>query len=176
MGLLQRFWRVFRANFTDLSEKTEDIEVLLDDILFQMQQELISIRQAIAGAIASEKRTQRHYLEHQEQAHSWYNRVQLALSQNNKDLAESALSRCYYDLEIAQNLQKQINQQQKIIEKLKQQLATAETKMKELKTKEEGKCLNKTKENLSFASDFSEIKVDIEAQLRQIRSELDNLN
>ncbi|GEM_PF-5893544 len=35
--------------------------------------------------------------------------------------------------------------------------------------------LNNSEQNLMFSSDFSEITVDIEAQLRQIRSELEKL-
>ncbi|GEM_PF-1875593 len=137
MGLLQRFWRVLRANFTDWTKQTEDTEQLLEDTLVKVQRELISIRGAIAGAIASEKKNQRHYLQHQEQAQSWYNRVQLALSQQNEDLAQSALSRCRYNLEIAQNLLKQIRQQQRVIENLKQDLTTAEIKINELKFKQD---------------------------------------
>jgi phage shock protein A len=137
MGLLQRFWGVFQRNFLTLKQNTEDPEQLLENTLLKMQRDLISIRQAIAGAIASEKRTQRHYLQHQEQAQSWYHRVNLAVTQNNLDLAQQALSRCRYSLEIAQNLQQQILKQKRIIHELQQNLTVAETELDKVKNKKD---------------------------------------
>lgn len=137
MNKLQTFWHFLRSSLTNWHQNNEDTEILLENSFFKMQQELILIRSAIAGAIASLKRTERHYNQYQDDAQSWYHRVNLALNQHNSELAQLALSRCRYDLEIAQNLQKQINQQKDVIEKLKVDLSNLELKNNQLKRKKE---------------------------------------
>ena len=58
MGLFDRVSRVVRANMNDLVSKAEDPEKILEQTIIDMQEDLVQLRQAVASAIASQKRTQ----------------------------------------------------------------------------------------------------------------------
>jgi phage shock protein A len=137
MGLLKRLWQVLNFNISSQVTSTEDPETLLEETLLRMQQDLIALRQGIARAIASQTRNHRHYLQHQEQAHSWYHRAQLALMQNYEDLAQSALNRCHHQLQLAQILQQQIRQQEKLIDRLRQDLQQAQGQIATIKAQKD---------------------------------------
>ena len=55
MGLLDRAWRLIRANFSDAVSRAEDPEKVLEQALTDMQANLIQLRQAVAQAIATQK-------------------------------------------------------------------------------------------------------------------------
>lgn len=137
MSLLKRLWQVLNSNIFNQVTSSADPEILLEESLLMMQQDLISLRQAIARAVASQTRNHRHYLQHQEQAQSWYNRTQLALMQNYEDLAQSALSRCQDQLQLAQILQQQIIQQERVISQLQQHLQQAEGQIAKIKAQKD---------------------------------------
>ena len=137
MGLLKRFWQILNTDIKMVMKTPEDPENILEETLLEMQQELISIRKAIAHSVSSEKKNERHYLEHQQKAKIWYNRAQLALMQNNEHLAQEALRLTYEHLELTKNLQNHRNQQQELIEKLKKDLNIAQVKIEEIKNKKD---------------------------------------
>lgn len=61
MGLFDRIGRVLRANINDLVNKAEDPEKILEQSIIDMQEDLIQLRQAVASAIASQKKSQQQY-------------------------------------------------------------------------------------------------------------------
>jgi phage shock protein A len=71
MGLFDRIGRVVRSNVNDLVNKAEDPEKILDQAVIDMQEDLIQLRQAVAGAIASQKRTEQQFNQNQSQGNSW---------------------------------------------------------------------------------------------------------
>ena len=137
MGLLDRMGRLFRANVNSMVNKAEDPEKLLEQTVADMQQDLIRMRQAVAQAIASQKRTERQLSQAQSTAEDWYNRAQMALDKGDETLAREALVRRKSYQETAQALQTQLDQQSGIIEKLKSDLRTLESKISEAQTKKE---------------------------------------
>ena len=58
MGLFDRLSRLLRANLNDLVSKAEDPAKILDQSVADMQSDLVKLRQAVATAIASQKRIQ----------------------------------------------------------------------------------------------------------------------
>ncbi|HEY9692159.1 MAG TPA: PspA/IM30 family protein [Oculatellaceae cyanobacterium] len=137
MGLIDRILRVIRANINSLVSQTEDPEKILSQVVSEMQDDLIQLRQAVAGAIATQKRTERQSRQNQSTAEEWYRRAQLALQQNQEDLARLALTKRKSYQETAQALQAQLEQQSSIITRLKQDMRTLESKISEAKTKKD---------------------------------------
>jgi phage shock protein A len=61
MGLFDRVSRVVRSNLNAAVSSAEDPEKILDQAIIDMQEDLVQMRQAVAGAIASQKRVQQQY-------------------------------------------------------------------------------------------------------------------
>ncbi|MBE9130152.1 MULTISPECIES: PspA/IM30 family protein [unclassified Coleofasciculus] len=137
MGLIDRIWRVIRANLNSLIGQAEDPEKILEQAVDEMQQNLIQMRQAVAQAIASQKRTERQASQSETTANEWYNRAQLALSKGDDTLAREALTRRKSYQETAKALTSQLTQQNEIVTKLKKDMRTLESKISEAKTKKD---------------------------------------
>ncbi|WP_353929926.1 PspA/IM30 family protein [Okeanomitos corallinicola TIOX110] len=137
MEILKRVARVIRANFNDLVNGAEDPEKVLEQTVAEMQSNLMQMRQGVACAIATQKRTERQALAAQSQTEEWYRRAQIALQQDNDILAREALSKRQGYQKTAQALFEQIEQQKQIVDKLKQDMRNLELKISEVKTKKD---------------------------------------
>jgi len=137
MGLVDRILRIIRANLNELIGQTEDPEKILEQAVEDMQQDLIQLRQAVAGAIASQKRTERQASQAQTLAQDWYNKAQLSLNKGDDNLAREALTRRKSYQETAKALQTQLSEQTNLVTKLKENMRTVESKISEAKTKKD---------------------------------------
>lgn len=137
MGLVDRILRIIRASLNELIGQTEDPEKILEQAVEDMQQDLIQLRQAVAGAIASQKRTERQASQNQTLAQDWYNKAQLALSKGDDNLAKEALTRRKFYQETAKALQTQLSEQTNLVTKLRENMRTVESKISEAKTKKD---------------------------------------
>lgn len=137
MGLFDRLSRVVRANLNDLVSKAEDPEKILEQAIVDMQEDLIQLRQAVARAIATQKRTEQQYNKNQTEANNWQNRAQLALSKGDENLAREALVRKKTVAEAAGTLKQQLEQQTVQVDTLKRNLIALESKISEAKTKKD---------------------------------------
>jgi phage shock protein A len=102
-----------------------------------MQEDLIQLRQAVARAIATQKRTEQQYNKNQAEANNWQNRAQLALSKGDETLAREALVRKKTVAEAAGTLKQQLEQQTVQVDTLKRNLIALESKISEAKTKKD---------------------------------------
>lgn len=137
MGLFDRIKRVIRANTNDLVNKAEDPEKVLEQTVAEMQDDLVQLRQAVASAIATQKRTERQASQADSVAQDWYNRAQLALNQNNEVLAKEALTKRKSYQETATALKAQMSEQSSVVNRIKKDMQTLELKIGELKTKKD---------------------------------------
>jgi len=137
MGLIDRILRVIRANLNALIGQAEDPEKILEQTVMDMQEDLVQLRQAVAQAIATQKRTERQAHQAQTTAEEWYRRAQLALQQGNDVLAREALTRRKSYQETATALSSQIEQQSSVVVRLKKDMQTLESKIAEAKTKKD---------------------------------------
>ena len=80
MGLLDRLSRLLRANFNAFVSEAEDPIKILDQSVADMQDDLVRLRQAVAMAIASQKRLENQAAQSKEQIENWFLRAELALS------------------------------------------------------------------------------------------------
>ncbi len=137
MEVIQRILRVIRANFNSLISNAEDPEKILETAFMEMQENLVQLRQGVAQAIATQKRTERQAAAGESQGEEWYRRAQLALQQGNESLAREALTKRKFYQETATTLISQIQQQKDVVAKLKQDMRTLELKLAEIKTKKD---------------------------------------
>ncbi|MEO1591109.1 MAG: PspA/IM30 family protein [Cyanobacteria bacterium J06632_22] len=137
MGLFDRVGRLVRANINDAVSKAEDPEKILEQTIIDMQEDLVQMRQAVAGAIASKKRVEQQFEKSQSEANTWTQRAQLALQKGNEDLAREALTRKKSHVETANALKAQLDQQNVQVDGLKRNLIALESKISEAKTKKD---------------------------------------
>ncbi len=181
MGLFDRLSRVVRANVNDLVSKAEDPEKVLEQAVIDMQEDLVQLRQAVARAIATQKRTEQQYNKNQQEANTWQQRAQLALSKGDENLAREALVRKKSFADTAGNLKLQLDQQTANVETLKRNLVALESKISEAKTKKDmlkaranaakaNKQLQETLGNLSTSSAMGAFE-RMEDKVMQIEAE-----
>ncbi|MBW4538544.1 MAG: PspA/IM30 family protein [Myxacorys chilensis ATA2-1-KO14] len=137
MGLFDRISRVVRSNVNDMVSKAEDPEKILEQAVIDMQEDLVQLRQAVATAIASQKRTQQQHNQAQSESNNWQQRAQLALQKGDENLAREALQRKKTHTETANALKGQLDQQLTQVETLKRSLIALEGKISEAKTKKD---------------------------------------
>jgi phage shock protein A len=137
MGLLDRISRLMRANVNDMVSKAEDPEKILEQAVIDMQEDLLQLRQAVAQAIATQKRTEQQYNKATNDESSWYQKAELALKKGDENLAREALTRKKSYSETALALKAQLDGQVGQIEGLKRSLMQLESKISEAKTKKD---------------------------------------
>jgi len=137
MGLFDRISRVVRSNINDLVSKAEDPEKMLEQSVADMNEDLVQLRQAVAKAIAAERRSRKQYEDQQAEANKWQQRAQLALSKGQEDLARQALQRKKSAADAAEQLKPQVDKQKQQVDTLKKSLIALESKISEAKTKKE---------------------------------------
>lgn len=135
MGLIDRVGRLVRANVNSLIERAEDPEKVLRDTLNDLQRELTSVRQAVAQAVAVQKRTERQYLAAQATADDWHRRAALAVDRGEDTVAREALTRRQPFYQSALALQSQLGSQTDTVDRLRLTLAELEQKLLEARAK-----------------------------------------
>ena len=137
MGLFDRLWRVIRANINSLVGAAEDPEKILEQAVMDMQEDLVQLRQAVAGAIAAQKRTERQCSQAESTAAEWYQRAQLALQKGEENLAREALTRKKSYQETATAMKASLGQQNAVVTQLKENMRALESKISEAKSKKD---------------------------------------
>jgi phage shock protein A len=133
MGLFDRMGQAIRAQVNSLIQENQDPEKLLEKAILEMEGELIKMRQALAEAVATQKRTERQRQQQEKAAQTWHERAQLALNHGNEELARQALAQWQtYQSQIVP-LQTAVQQQTIIIQNLKKELLTIERKYADMK-------------------------------------------
>jgi len=137
MGFFDRLSRLLRSNLNDLVGRAEDPAKILDQSVADMQSDLIKLRQAVAAAIASQKRIENQAQQAESQSKTWYERATLALKKGEEDLAKEALSRRKTYQETATALNTQLATQAGQVENLKKNLLSLEGKIAGARTKKD---------------------------------------
>ncbi|MFK8183216.1 MAG: PspA/IM30 family protein [Phormidesmis sp.] len=137
MGLLDRFSRLVRANVNYLVSGAEDPEKALQQAVSEMQGDLVAMRQAVAQAIATQKRIERQSEQATRNAQEWYNRAQLALQKGDEEKARIALNHRQSYVQTAHTLHQQIEHHADIVKKLKANMVSLEVKLADARTKKD---------------------------------------
>lgn len=137
MGLMERIGRLFRSNVNSWAAQREDPEKILEQAVYEMQENLVRMRQGVAQAIATQKRTERQAAQVQSTEEEWYRRAQMALEQGSDALAREALTKRKAYQQNKNALESQIGQQKTLVAKLKKDMQALELKISEAKTKKD---------------------------------------
>jgi len=137
MGLFDRVGRIIRSNINSIVSAAEDPEKILNQTINDMSEDLIQLRQAVATAIASQKRMERQHDQAQQQVDEWQRRAELAIRNNDENLAREALVRKKSYAESANGLKKQLDDQKTQVDALRTNMTKLESKISEAKTKKD---------------------------------------
>ncbi|NJN49209.1 MAG: PspA/IM30 family protein [Alkalinema sp. RL_2_19] len=137
MSLFDRVSRLVRANVNDAVSKAEDPQKILEQALIDMQDNFVKMKEAVASAIAQQKRSQKQYENNMREAAVWQERAQLALQKGDEDLARQALMRKKGLSDAANALQSQLEQQNGQVASLKKNMMMLESKIAEAKAKKD---------------------------------------
>ncbi|QEQ01134.1 PspA/IM30 family protein [Thermosynechococcus sp. CL-1] len=137
MGLLDRVGMVIRSNLNAIVSAAEDPEKILEQTIIDMNADLVKLRQAVAQAIAAQKRLEQQYAQNLKDSQQWEERARLALSRGDEALALEALNRKKTAADTAAALKAQVDQMAVQVKTLKDNLTALESKISEAKTKKE---------------------------------------
>lgn len=137
MGLFDRTLQNLQTNANSLSAQNSDPERELEETLKAMQEELLLLRQAVASAIALQKRTERQKVQEEAVAEGLQRRAKEALIRGNETSARAALTQRQPHLKSARALQAQIEQQSETIVQMRANLRHLEQKLSEALTKQQ---------------------------------------
>ncbi|XP_039012823.1 membrane-associated 30 kDa protein, chloroplastic-like [Hibiscus syriacus] len=137
MNLFDRFARVVKSYANALLSSFEDPERILDQVVLEMNDDLVKMRQATAQVLASQKRLDNKYKAAQQASEDWYRKAQLALQKGEEDLAREALKRRKSLADNANSLKAQLDQQKSVIDNLVSNTRLLESKIQEAKSKKD---------------------------------------
>jgi len=154
-NLLDRFFRVSKANANSILQRLEDPEKIMDQALEDMQNDLIRIRQTYAEVTATQRRLASSKQVLESQAEDWYNRAQLSLKKSNEGLAREALARREALLNQAKGIQDQIDAQTTNIDTLNEGIGVLDQKItKVASTKNQMKARARTAKSTQQVNDM----------------------
>ena len=133
----QLFNRIKKVIKAEINYSKSAPETVLEQIILGMQEDLVQLRQAVAGALASSKRTEQQYNQAQNEANKWHRNAQLFLQEGSENLARQALERKKSFAETANALKANLDKHCGQVDTLKRSLITLESKISEAKTKKD---------------------------------------
>lgn len=125
-------WGIFKGKIATEA----DPEQIIAETIFEMQEQLVELRRAIAETIATQNITRKQLNNHLCKAKQWHDRAKLALEKGNEALARAALEKRQPYQNSAQKLQTQFDEQQKILDGFLQDLHYLENKINLAKAKQ----------------------------------------
>jgi phage shock protein A len=137
MTLLDRVSMLIKANLNDLVDKAENPEKLLKQLLLDMQNQFMQVKTQAAMAIADRHLLEKKQRENLDSQKDWVHKAELALQNNEEDLARQALERSLVFENAAGNFAQQIEDQARQIQLLRDALHRLEQKTAETKSKSE---------------------------------------
>jgi len=136
MGIFTRLSDIISSNINSMLDKAEDPEKLIRLMIQEMEDTLVEIKVACAGAIANRKKTERGLNEARRRGEQWSEKAKLAVSRGREDLAREALVEKRRYREHADTLEQEILQCDGIIEQYHADIAQLEDKLASAKEKQ----------------------------------------
>lgn len=127
-GIMDRLTRLIRANVNDMIDQAEDPEKMIDQIIREMQDSIVTARSQVAAMIAQEKELELEVAETSKLASEWGKKAERAVGAGKDDLAREALRRKRDNDENSAIYQQQLDIQKQAVTKLKDQLRQLEAK------------------------------------------------
>ncbi len=136
MGIFTRFRDIVSSNINAMLDKAEDPEKLIKLMIREMEDTLVELKAACAGAMASSKKVQRQ-LEHlDERAAFWEEKAKLAVGKARDDLAREALIEKRRYSSRKDVLEAELNEHTVLVEQYQDDIRLLEEKLKGARDKE----------------------------------------
>ena len=137
MGVFDRISRMIRSNISDLLDRAEDPEKILQQIMVDMQQDLREAKLQVASAIRDQKKLETRYQENLDIASKLEKRAISAVEEGDDTLAKEALRRKKSYEQLARGYKEQLDEQIESVQLLKTSLAALEAKIEEARRRKD---------------------------------------
>ncbi|KJR97014.1 MAG: phage-shock protein [Peptococcaceae bacterium BRH_c4a] len=137
MGLFQRLKDLLEANISDLINKAEDPEKMLNLYIERAAEELKEFNIQVNRSVADELLLRQKIEAAQKEAQSWIAQAKVAIQQNRDDLARIALDRKQTAEKTLEDLRLQQADQQKAVEELRANYRILEEKLNKARTEKD---------------------------------------
>ena len=136
MGIFTRFRDIISSNINSILDKAEDPEKLIKLMIREMEDTLVEIKAACAGAMASSKKVQRQLASLQERIQYWEDKAQLAVSKGRDDLAREALVEKRRYTRRTDGLESELTEHNLLVEQYQTDIRLLEDKLKSARDKQ----------------------------------------
>ncbi len=137
MGVFERISRIIRSNISELLDRAEDPEKVLQQIMVDMQQDLREAKLHVAAAIRDQKKLETRYQENLDLVDRWEKRAISAVEEGDDALAKEALRRKKNFEQLAKGYKEQLEEQTRSVKLLKTSLAALEAKIEEARRRKD---------------------------------------
>jgi phage shock protein A len=136
MGIFTRFRDIISSNINAILDKAEDPEKLIKLMIREMEDTLVEIKAACAGAMASNKKVQRQLDTLHDRIRYWEEKAALAIKKGRDNLAREALVEKRRYTRRVDGLENEITEHNLLIEQYQDHIRQLEDKLKSARDKQ----------------------------------------
>ncbi|WP_045222450.1 PspA/IM30 family protein [Desulfonatronum thioautotrophicum] len=136
MGIFTRFRDIISSNINAMLERAEDPEKLLRLMIQEMEETLVELKASCAGAMATAVKVRREWEQLEAKIGGWGEKAALAVDKGLEDLAREALLEKRRLEAKAETLDRELRENEDIVEGYKADIATLEEKLVTAKEKQ----------------------------------------
>ncbi|MGD9054825.1 MAG: phage shock protein PspA [Desulfobacterales bacterium] len=136
MGIFTRFRDIISSNINAILDKAEDPEKLIKLMIREMEDTLVEIKAACAGAMASSKKVQRQLGTLQDRIQYWEEKAQMAVGRGRDDLAREALVEKRRYTRRIDGLESELTEHNLLVEQYQADIRQLEDKLKSARDKQ----------------------------------------
>jgi phage shock protein A len=136
MGIFTRFRDIISSNINAILDKAEDPEKLIKLMIREMEDTLVEIKAACAGAMASSKKVQRQLDTLQERIRYWEEKAEIAVKKGRDNLAREALVEKRRSARRLDGLENEFTEHNLLIEQYQDDIRQLEDKLKSARDKQ----------------------------------------
>jgi phage shock protein A len=136
MGIFTRFRDIISSNINAILDKAEDPEKLIRLMIREMEDTLVEIKAACAGAMASSKKVQRQLETLRDRIQYWEEKAELAVKKGRDHLAREALIEKRRFVRRRNGLENELTEHDLIIEQYQNNIRQLEDKLKSARDKQ----------------------------------------
>ena len=136
MGIFTRFRDIISSNINAMLDRAEDPEKLIKLMIREMEDTLVEIKAACAGAMASSKKVQRQLQNIENRVSYWEEKAELAVTKGRDDLAREALVEKRRYTGRTEGLENELAEHEMLIDKYQDDIRQLEEKLKSARDKQ----------------------------------------
>lgn len=136
MGIFTRFRDIISSNINAILDKAEDPEKLIRLMIREMEDTLVEIKAACAGAMASSKKVQRQLDTLHDRIRYWEEKAGLAVKKGRDNLAREALVEKRRYVRRMDGLESELTEHKLLIEQYQEDIRQLEDKLKSARDKQ----------------------------------------